>query len=581
MSVKDPTSLQLKAIESSGKIVLKSCPGSGKTFVVANKMIREVSSWKHKNKGIALLSFTNVANNEVNRQIQYISNIRKIGHPHFVGTIDSFISQWIFLPFGHLIMGCIDKPYLIQESSVSTIEYAKKLWYGQCHASMCDPLDFYIDVDGTIKNLSKSMDNCTVIRKKPCVAFKNYCFARGYATYMDAVCIALKLLETREDIGRLLSRRFPRLIIDEAQDTSAYQMKIVDKLSEYGTDNIMIIGDPDQAIYEWRDADPSVFLDKYNNSDWDKHLLNENFRCSQKICDATVCFSTLEAKSIAVGDSADTNFKPLVLRYDPKDKMKAIDEFLKICRNEDINITPTKVAVLVRGKTSLFGKDYSSIDNLWQSRESRLLSEATYERDLGSNSRAYSLVEQTLFGIFIKSDYLIKDIKPEEIEKTVSIDIWQKSVLEFISKMPSVNTQLSVWAVATDSLINTIALKYGLVRNPNVKIKLKTKDSYCSDFLSQPIKCFYAKSDELEYMNSTIHAVKGMTFEAVLLLLSTTGKLTAKMINTKPIMSEEIRTAYVAMTRAKKILVVAIPNTVKVKDLVRFQPEYWDVKDVL
>ena len=48
------------------------------------------------------------------------------------------------------------------------------------------------------------------------------------------------------------------------------------------------------------------------------------------------------------------------------------------------------------------------------------------------------------------------------------------------------------------------------------------------------------------------------------------------MINQKEINSEEIRTFYVAATRARKLFVLALPDSVKDKTLVRFPKEYWD-----
>ncbi len=60
------------------------------------------------------------------------------------------------------------------------------------------------------------------------------------------------------------------------------------------------------------------------------------------------------------------------------------------------------------------------------------------------------------------------------------------------------------------------------------------------------------------------------------LLLALNGKLTSNMINKKEIDSEEIRTFYVAATRARKLFVLALPDTIKNKTLVRFSEELWD-----
>ena len=34
------TTTQKEAIDTDGKVILKACPGSGKTFVVANKIVK-------------------------------------------------------------------------------------------------------------------------------------------------------------------------------------------------------------------------------------------------------------------------------------------------------------------------------------------------------------------------------------------------------------------------------------------------------------------------------------------------------------------------------------------------------------
>ena len=52
------TKLQQEIVNSSGKVVVKACPGSGKTYTVAHKLKKEVEFWKNKYSGIAVLSFT-------------------------------------------------------------------------------------------------------------------------------------------------------------------------------------------------------------------------------------------------------------------------------------------------------------------------------------------------------------------------------------------------------------------------------------------------------------------------------------------------------------------------------------------
>lgn len=89
------TDSQQKIVGLQGKNILKACPGSGKTFVVAHKVVYDYKLWKEKNQGMAILSFTNVAKDELLANIQEISGLKALPYPHFVGTLDAFISQYI------------------------------------------------------------------------------------------------------------------------------------------------------------------------------------------------------------------------------------------------------------------------------------------------------------------------------------------------------------------------------------------------------------------------------------------------------------------------------------------------------
>ncbi|MBV4414664.1 ATP-dependent helicase [Clostridium tyrobutyricum] len=571
------TKLQRDVVNSDGRIILKSCPGSGKTFVVANKILKEMNDWKQKNKGIALLSFTNIASKEMEKQINKIYIGYKIGYPHYLGTLDSFISRYIFLPFGDLIMECDKRPSIIQEYSVSVNQYAKKIWRRECYRKGCLPLEFSYDSKNNLKYKNKIISDCRIKLRNPCVQFKRYCFKHGYATYSDVISIAIKILRKYPNISKLLCGRFPYVIIDEAQDTSKEQMEILEILCECGLKNVMLIGDPDQAIYEWRDADPSVFLNKYQDKRWNPKLLNENFRCSQRICNATKIFSTLPNISKAAGETSDYKFKPQIVKYSIDKKKDLIEYFLKVCKDNRIEINEKNVAVLVRGKTELLEKDYSQIKDLWQSPLAKLLSEASFEKWNKSVKRLVNLIERALYSLYICCDY-DNIIEEEKIEKKIPLDVWHKLIFEFCKNIPDGSLVLKEWKEKVIHLISKITDEYDLdiVGNSEVKIKSRTRNKKLQDFLQQSVKDFYAKAYNLGYLNTTIHSVKGRTFEAVLLIIARNGKLTSNLINTKPIESEPVRTAYVAMTRARKILVVGIPKSIKNKSMVRFPIKDWE-----
>ena len=59
------TEEQKEFLVAEGKVVVKACPGSGKTYTVAHKLLSYVNNWKDYHSGVAVLSFTNVASNEI------------------------------------------------------------------------------------------------------------------------------------------------------------------------------------------------------------------------------------------------------------------------------------------------------------------------------------------------------------------------------------------------------------------------------------------------------------------------------------------------------------------------------------
>ena len=93
-----------------------------------------------------------------------------------------------------------------------------------------------------------------------------------------------------EEIGR----RFREIMVDEYQDSNAVQDAIFDALT-FRKQNCFMVGDVKQSIYQFRLADPGIFLDKYGKytdaekaqpRDGRKILLSRNFRSGGEIIEA-------------------------------------------------------------------------------------------------------------------------------------------------------------------------------------------------------------------------------------------------------------------------------------------------------
>ena len=64
------------------------------------------------------------------------------------------------------------------------------------------------------------------------------------------------------------------VIVDEAQDMSNLQWKVIDKIMKHAA-RVYLAGDDDQAIFDWAGADPSRLI---NAPDWEKEVLQQSYR---------------------------------------------------------------------------------------------------------------------------------------------------------------------------------------------------------------------------------------------------------------------------------------------------------------
>lgn len=97
--------------------------------------------------------------------------------------------------------------------------------------------------------------------------------------------LAVRLIEGNPAVAQRYCDRFIHVIVDEFQDTSLLQMRLLDSLrSAYGSmsGSIFVVGDRQQSIYSFRNADPRLFNDlcrRFDESDTGIHItLEENYR---------------------------------------------------------------------------------------------------------------------------------------------------------------------------------------------------------------------------------------------------------------------------------------------------------------
>jgi DNA helicase-2/ATP-dependent DNA helicase PcrA len=101
----------------------------------------------------------------------------------------------------------------------------------------------------------------------------------GWITYDDMLMVGWETLIRHPKLLRLVQDQYRCVLVDEFQDVNLAQVELIDRISQPHR-NLMVIGDDDQTIYEWRGAAAYFILQFQERYGAQVYFLQENFRCS-------------------------------------------------------------------------------------------------------------------------------------------------------------------------------------------------------------------------------------------------------------------------------------------------------------
>lgn len=538
--------------DKAGKFVVRACPGSGKTYCVSARLARLILDWRNDYAGIAAISFTNVAWQEIEKK--YSDEFKlgdRISFPHFIGTIDSFINKYIFLPYGHLILKCKNRPTLVGEPH--------GIWTGKYFSdSLFDNISYKID--GSLYAINDRVMPNNWSANNRIISSKKNINKGGFATQSDANYFAMKILEQFPQIAKALALRFPYLIVDEAQDTSDIQMRIIDLLIENGLNEVMLVGDPDQAIFEWNDARPDLLNQKFNAWE-DSVVLNESRRSSQLICNYTFNISSLAEASTAVNDVKDFTHQPRVIMYN-NNLPEIVKDFIYECEQNGIVASEESIAVIYRSKNLV--NEITGIPEIpfngspWVTHDNytKDFAKGKFLYDNGDFKGGFKAIEKAILKQANNLSFCAEENIDRMIDKLGFVK-FKTLVYQFINLLPKTDITLGQWITDSNRAIKQNNLNFELKINNN-----RSNYSFNQIFLNEKERII-----DRNYRLGTVHSVKGETFDATLLFLKDRCATNTKYSNLlfpnrqlKPKEMEELRIAYVGITRPRKILVIAVPN---------------------
>lgn len=228
----------------------EACPGSGKTTLLVAKLAVLAMRWPYRQQGICVLSHTNAARNEINAKLSNTAaGIALTRYPHFVGTIHSFVNEYLALPWLRskgVEVRCVDTQIALAKRWALLPRNSR--WALQ-RANLAESSLIYTQPDyggGKTGNFGPRTPTYQAI-----IAARRTSTEQGYFCFDEMFIWASQLLDQHPETVPTLRRRFPLIFIDEAQDNSEAQSALLHRIFCDGDapSRRQRFGDSNQAIY--------------------------------------------------------------------------------------------------------------------------------------------------------------------------------------------------------------------------------------------------------------------------------------------------------------------------------------------
>lgn len=249
---------RIAILESMQSIDVQACPGSGKTTLIAAKLMLLAKKWSLSGQGICVLSHTNVAKDEIIERLKQSKTPeaqRLLSYPHFIGTIQEFVGK--FLAFPCLRSNQIDINHVDTDACVeliaSKISPATKAYVDRKSQFSNVLYDFDLKYeDGVLScNVPTFNGESTSNSYRDLKNVRVELIKNGHLFYRDVFTFAQIALAKNTNLASITQKRFPFVFIDEMQDTQKFQDELLCQIFPLDKTNVIVqrFGDPDQAIF--------------------------------------------------------------------------------------------------------------------------------------------------------------------------------------------------------------------------------------------------------------------------------------------------------------------------------------------
>lgn len=276
--------------KTEGALLVTATAGSGKTRVLTER-VRYLLDNKKGHYRVMALTFTNKAAEEMQNRLEDIPELKE---KTFIGTIHNFCIE-VIKNQGNTI-GLKDLPHIF-ESESDRIRILREVLESNTQLKedflntpnkekyLYNCLDF---ISKQKRNLSlPEYENDWHVHAKEVIlykAYRNLLMVQDAMDFDDILVFAYRIFTERPRVAELYRKLYKYICIDEAQDLNYAQYEIIKAICGESHRNVLMVGDPNQAIYGFNGSDKK-YMCEYFKKDFNAESveLNENYRSSKAV----------------------------------------------------------------------------------------------------------------------------------------------------------------------------------------------------------------------------------------------------------------------------------------------------------
>jgi len=531
-----------------GPAIIIAGPGTGKTHVIAYRIVNLIRSKGIKPGNILAVTFTNKAAGEMKERVE--SMLDK--------DIASEISISTFHALGYKILNeqegaGTDKDMI----TVLSEDDRKQLLF----AAGCDRTNIS-NVSATIsfarQDLRSPQETASSDQQKICAEYERLLEEYGVYDMDDLIYRTVVLLKENKNVLDHYRNKYRWVMIDEFQDINYAQYELIRLFAPDMNANLCVIGDPNQAIYGFRGADV-IFIRKFTQDFPDARIykLKKSYRCTNNILKASgdVIYDKSQSDSFLEGmqDGVKINIMPYASdRSEAEDIARIIERLTGGLRFFSMD------SDIVKGESEENAVSLSEIAVLCRVKDQMRV----FEKAFNDHSIPYQTIGDDPF---FRTDPVstIIDIMKLIVDPGLSFireKIEKKGVLQVGSRI-----DINADNKTVRGIIEEIAGRYfygDKSVDPDIFRRMTVLADQYGKNVNEFLKYCSLGTGSDTYNNNienvtlmTLHGSKGLEFEYVFIAGCENGLLPYSVFESQQSdTEEEKRLLYVGMTRAKKDL---------------------------